>query len=156
MIDVFIKYPSIGCDAFATDTFGQGELHTIEFVLGCLKDAGLPGDRMVHSYGALEGSTLGYGSGLAREVLAKPNADGHDPWLEAIAVASVTGFPLIQELRQRLLDLDGTRVSAAPIHSPWNDDVPVDQLHHPAGLFGPDARRHQAGHGRHPRHEAKF
>lgn len=54
---VFIKYPSIGCDAFATDTFGQGELH--------------------------------------------------EPWLQAVAVASVSGFPLIEEHRHRLLRLDG-------------------------------------------------
>ncbi|WP_315913495.1 TetR/AcrR family transcriptional regulator [Arthrobacter sp. lap29] len=113
VVDVFIKYPSIGCDSFATDTFGQGELHAIEFVLLCLKDAGLSGERIVHYYGALESFTLGHGSGLAQEVLAKPNSDGHEPWLEAIAVASVTGFPLIQEHRQRLLDLDGISVFQA-------------------------------------------
>ena len=82
LIEVFIKYPSIGCDAFATDTFGQGELHCIEFVLGCLRDAGLSGDRLVHYYGALESYTLGHGSGIAQEVLAKPSSDGHEPWLE--------------------------------------------------------------------------
>lgn len=113
LVDVFIKYPSIGCDAFATDTFGQGELHTIEFVLGCLRDAGLSGDRLVQYYGALESYTLGHGSGIAQEVLAKPNSDGHEPWLQAVAVASVRGFPLIQEHRHRLLSLDGLNVFAA-------------------------------------------
>lgn len=113
LVEIFIKYPSIGCDAFATDTFGQGELHTIEFVLGCLRDAGLSGDRLVHYYGALESYTLGHGSGIAQEVLAKPNSDGHEPWLQAIAVASVSGFPLIEEHRHRLLSLDGLNVFSA-------------------------------------------
>jgi AcrR family transcriptional regulator len=113
LIKVFIEYPSIGCDAFATDTFGQGELHTIEFILGCLRDAGLSGDRLVHYYGALESYTLGQGSGIAQEVLAKPNSDGHEPWLQAVAVASVRGFPLIEEHRHRLVRLDGLNVFSA-------------------------------------------
>ena len=113
LIEVFIKYPSIGCDAFATDTFGQGELHCIEFVLGCLRDAGLSGDRLVHYYGALESYTLGHGSGIAQEVLAKPSSDGHEPWLQAVAVASVSGFPLIEEHRHRLLSLDSLNTFSA-------------------------------------------
>lgn len=113
VVDVFIKYPSIGCDAFATDTFGPGELHTIEFVLSCLSDAGLTGDRLVHYYGALESFTLGHGSGIAQEVLAKPHSDGHEPWLQALSLADVNGFPLIQENRQRLLALDGLNIFSA-------------------------------------------
>lgn len=117
LIEVFIKYPSIGCDAFATDTFGQGELHTIEFVLGCLSDAGLSGDQLVQYYGALESYTLGHGSGIAQEVLAKPNSDGHEPWIQAVGVASVSGFPLIKEYRQRLLSLDGINIFAAGLRA---------------------------------------
>ncbi|WP_284982729.1 TetR/AcrR family transcriptional regulator [Arthrobacter sp. efr-133-TYG-118] len=113
LVDVFIKYPSIGCEAFATDTFGQGELRTIEFVLSCLSDAGLSDDRLVHYYAALESYTLGHGSGIAQEVLAKPNSNGHEPWLQAVAVASVSGFPLIEEHRHRLLSLDSLNTFSA-------------------------------------------
>ncbi|MDP5226305.1 MULTISPECIES: TetR/AcrR family transcriptional regulator [Arthrobacter] len=106
LMTVFIQHPSLGSEAFATDTYGPGELQAIEFVLGCLTDAGLPEERVVHYYAALESYTLALGAGIALEIQRLPDSAGHDPWLNPRVFTALGGHPLLEKHRTALTRLD--------------------------------------------------
>ncbi|MFJ3958033.1 TetR/AcrR family transcriptional regulator [Arthrobacter sp. NPDC090010] len=106
LLRVFMQHPSLGSEAFATDTYGPGELQAIEFVLGCLTDAGLPEERVVHYYAALEGYTLALGAGIALEIQRLPDSAGHDPWLNPRVFTRLGGHPLLEKHHTGLARLD--------------------------------------------------
>ncbi len=106
LMQTFIRYPSLGSEAFATDTYGPGELQAIEFVLQCLGDAGLSDEQVVHYYAALESYTLALGAGIALEVMRLPDSQGHDPWLSAMVFSRVQDHPLVEKHHAALRKLD--------------------------------------------------
>ena len=106
LLKAFLEHPALGSESFATDTYGPGELQAIEFVLQCLTDAGLPDDRVVHYYAALESYTLAFGTGISREVQRLPDSGGHDPWLSPGVFTRLTGYPLLEKHRAGLGNLD--------------------------------------------------
>lgn len=106
LMQVFIQHPSLGSEAFATDTYGPGELQAIEFVLQCLSDAGLSDEQIVHYYAALESYTLALGAGIALEVMRLPDSQGHDPWLSATVFHRLQDHPLLEKHHAALRGLD--------------------------------------------------
>lgn len=106
LLSVFMQHPALGRESFATDTYGPGELQAIEFVLQCLTDAGLPDDRVVHYYAALESFNLALGTGISAEVQRLPYSGGHDPWLSPGVFARLSGFPLLERHHAGLGRLD--------------------------------------------------
>ncbi len=106
LLKVFMQHPALGSESFATDTYGPGELQAIEFVLQCLTDAGLPADRVVHYYAALESFTLALGTGISLEVQRLPDSGGHDPWLSPGVFARLSGYPLLEKHHAGLQRLD--------------------------------------------------
>ncbi|UPO77160.1 TetR/AcrR family transcriptional regulator [Arthrobacter sp. Helios] len=106
LLNAFMEHPALGSESFATDTYGPGELQAIEFVLQCLTDAGLPDDRVVHYYAALESYTLALGTGISAEVQRLPDSGGHDPWLSPGVFARLSGYPLLEKHHSGLGNLD--------------------------------------------------
>lgn len=106
LLRVFMQYPSLGSESFATDTYGPGELKAIEFVLQCLTDAKLPEERVVHYYAALESYTLALGAGIAMEIQRLPDSQGHDPWLNPRVFSHLSGHPLLEKHDRALQGLD--------------------------------------------------
>lgn len=106
LLKAFMEHPALGAESFATDTYGPGELEAIEFVLECLTDAGLPDDRVVQYYAALESYLLALGTGISAEVQRLPNSGGHDPWLSPGVFARLSGHPLLEKHHAGLGNLD--------------------------------------------------
>ncbi|MBD7996634.1 TetR/AcrR family transcriptional regulator C-terminal domain-containing protein [Arthrobacter sp. Sa2CUA1] len=106
LLKTFLEHPALGRESFATDTYGPGELQSIEFVLQCLTDAGLPPDRVVHYYAALESFNLALGTGISAEVQRLPDSGGHDPWLSPGVFARLSDFPLLERHHAGLGRLD--------------------------------------------------
>lgn len=113
LVEVFVTYPSIGCEAFTTDTHGRGELGHVEYILACLRDAGLSGDRLVQNFAALSSYAVGIASGMARDVLSKSDPRGNEQWLGSMVGVPYDTFPLLEENRQALLRLDSFTIFSA-------------------------------------------
>ncbi|MET4059144.1 TetR/AcrR family tetracycline transcriptional repressor [Arthrobacter sp. UYP6] len=106
LLNAFIQHPALGSESFAIDTYGPGELQAIEFVLQCLTEAGLPEDRVVHYYAALESYTLALGTGISAEIQRLPDSEGHDPWLSPGVFVRLSGYPLLEKHHAALQRLD--------------------------------------------------
>ncbi|OFI38613.1 TetR family transcriptional regulator [Arthrobacter sp. SW1] len=106
LMAAFIRHPALGRESFALDTYGPGELQSIEFVLECLTEAGLPHARVVHYYAALESHALALGAGIAREIQQLPGSAGHDPWLSPGVFTQLAGHPLLEAHHPDLARLD--------------------------------------------------
>lgn len=104
VIENYASYPAVGQHATSLDPIGQGENASIEFVLEALVEGGVPQDRIVPLYGAINGLTLSYGAvaaqwNLDRNEKVAPNSG----WITELARIDRDAHPILFEYRDELL-----------------------------------------------------
>lgn len=104
-LDTFLEYPAIAVTATSLTTNRQGEMDSMELMLGCFAEAGLRGRQLAEQYAVFGSYVLAGAAGLARDQ-ADPEGTASYEWFAGPMVAEPERHPLAVSSREDILALE--------------------------------------------------
>lgn len=111
-LDICEKYPSIGAEARALTTRGQGELQAVEHILQQFQSAGLDKPAAVRFYSAFSGYLLAVAATAATVMLVSRSSDNlrDRSWIGDVGPVDPARFPAVAAARAELAELHDREV----------------------------------------------